>query len=163
MVSSRVAAEPEPEPAPGMALGVPTPRSIARSPLRAGQDVHTVPQKQTSAARLVLRKLCGMGGWDRRDLTAPGGQAALALASECAPTALGFSGRASENSFNQRNQGGRSQMSISTGAHTHASTSSRPRNGSTVPPERRPLWMLHVWEELDEIFRLPHSNRANSD
>ena len=21
--------------------------------------------------------------------------------------------------------------------------------------ERRPLWMLHVWEELDEIFRLP--------
>lgn len=29
--------------------------------------------------------------------------------------------------------------------------------------ERRPLWMLHVWEELAEIFRLPHSNRANSD
>ena len=73
-------------------------------------------------------------GSHRRELTAPGGQAALALASECAPTALGFSGRASQNSFNQRNQGGRSQMSISNGAHTHASTSPRPRNGCAVPP-----------------------------
>ena len=73
-------------------------------------------------------------GRHRRELTAPGGQAALALASECAPTALGFSGRASQNSFHQRNQGGRSQMSISNGAHTHASTSPRPRNGCAVPP-----------------------------